>query len=93
MISQPHKLLSRSCIYIVGLCCKSLGTQETLDLLCMGGTKVLLVAKLRTVNSSGSTKDETAFSLEQHAAFLKRGLFSFGMPAKEKRPAVWMLCT
>lgn len=85
MNSQPSKLLGQPSTDIVGLCCKSVGSQETFYLLCTGGTQTLLIAKLRTVDASISTKDENCLSLEQHAAFyLRRGLFSFRMSAKER---------
>lgn len=85
MISQPHKLLGQPSIDIVGLGCKFLGTQETLDLLCRGGTQMLLIAKLRTVNASISTKDENCvFNGAARCLLLKKRAFSFGMSAKER---------
>lgn len=40
MISWPYNLFAQSSDEVADLCGKSLGTQETLDLLCMEGTKM-----------------------------------------------------
>lgn len=75
-ISLPRKLFGQSWIDIVGLYGKSLGTQESFDLLCMGGTEMLLIAKLGTVNSSISTKDENCIFIRTACCILfkKRAL-------------------